>query len=295
MIWIFIEKPPVHFDKLQCVYIIATSIAGVFFNVCYFSAVSLLPLTNASALTVSLRMIFFALLTRIKSQVPLNKILILSIVGCTAGMLCITQPWSEFIQGFIPGFLSAKIEDMTQFNHSIFGNEIVLAPVEHITTSKEKMLFQYLLLGYLLSILAGLADGFYTLVVSIYLKSVNPAVLCFAVALICSPLSMLISFYVEQPIIISETIDILLTSTHMIATGISLITEAAALQLLNPIIVTVISNVDSITNIIPQYTFMGSHLHGRRNVLEVFGCILIAVFAGLSTLSSCGDYHEDLV
>ena len=98
----------------------------------------------------------------------------------------------------------------------------------------------------------------------------NPAVLCFLSALICSPLSMLISFYVEQPIIISETKDILLASTHLITTGISLITEAAALQL---------------ANIIPQYTFLSGHLHGRKHILEVFGCILIAISAGLSALS----------
>ena len=153
---------------------------------------------------------------------------------------------------------------------------------ELIKTSKEKV-FQYLLLGYLLSILAALANSFY--ISSVYLRSVNPAVLCFLSALICSPLSMFISFYVKQPIIIFETKDILLASTHLITTGISLITEAAALELLNPIVMSVITNVDSIANIIPQYTFLSGHLHGRKNILEVFVCILIAFSAGLSSLS----------
>ena len=297
VIWICIQKPTIHLEKFQYAYIIAMSTAGVFFNVCFFTAVSMLPLTNASSLTVSLRMIFFAMMTRVQSHVPLNKILIVSIVGCTAGMVFITQPWSEFINGFTPGFLSPQDEEMKQFNLSIFNNKTAAAPFHSviIKTSKEKVVFQYLLLGYLLSIFAALADSFYILLISVYLKSVNPAVLCFLSAVICSPLSMLISFYVEQPIIISETIDIFLASTHLISTGISLVTEAAALQLLNPIVMAVITNVDSIANIIPQYTLLSSHLHGRKNILEVFGCILIAISAGLSSLSSCGYYHEDLL
>ena len=296
VIWICIQKPTIQLEKLQYVYITALSIASVIFNVCFFTAVSMLPLTNASSLYVCMQMIFFAMMTRVQSHVPLNKILFVSIVGCTAGMVLITQPWSEFINGFTPGFLSPQVE-MKQFNVSIFNNKTAAAPVRSVLIKafKEKIVFQYILLGYLLSIFAGLANSYYMLLVSVNLKSVNPAVLCFLSALICCPLSMLMSFYVEQPIIISEIIDIFLASTHLIATGISLVTEAAALQLLNPIVVAVITNVDSIANIIPQYTLLSSHLHGRENILEVFGCILIAISAGLSSLSSCGQSHEDLL
>ena len=291
ILWIAIQKPSMNLQKVQYAYIIAMSIASTLFNVCYFAAVSILPLTNASGLTVTLRMIFFALMTSIRYQVSLDKILIVSIVGCTAGMIFITQPWSEFIDGFAPGFFFNNTEETIQLNVSMF-NQTCAEPV---STSDNDRVFQTVLLGYLLSILAAVADSIYMVVVSVHLKSVNPAVMCFASASICVIMSILISFYVEQPILISDPLDILLVSAHLLATGISLVTETAALQLLNPVMVSIIENVDSITYIIPQYTFMGRYLHGRKNVLEVFGCILIAIFAGLSSIPSCGDYHEDFI
>ena len=293
LIWMCIQKPSVHLLKVQYAYIIAGSMASIFFNVCYFSAISLIPLTNASALTMSFRMISFALMMRIKFREPLDLILIISIVGSTAGMVCIAQPWYKFMNGFIPGFLTSKTEKMMQFNISMFSKENASSTMETIGTSDENVVYQNLLLGYLLSTLAGVADGIYMIIVVVYLKSVNPAQQSFVSACISFPISMLISLYVEQPVVISGTINILLVSTHVIATGISLTAEVAVLQLLNPIMVSIIENVDSITYIIPQYTFVGHHLYGRKNVLEVFGCILIAIFAGLSSLSSCGHTHED--
>ena len=91
----------------------------------------------------------------------LTKILFVSIVGCTAGMIFITQPWSGFLNGFTPGFLSLKFQEIKQFILSIFNNNTVAVPVHSqlIKTSKEKV-FQYLLLGYLLSILAALVNSF---------------------------------------------------------------------------------------------------------------------------------------
>ena len=294
-IWIFIKKPSADIQNGEYLYIIAMSIASVFFNVCYFSAVSFLPLTNASAVYISFRMIFFTLITTIKSQVPIDKILIISIAGCMAGMVFITQPWLEFTNGFTPGFLWSVTnnDNFTQFNISMYGNN-PLPSTKPLTMSNETAEYQTLMFGYLLTLLAAVADAVYLLVVSVYLKSVNPAVQCFASACICFPISILICFYVEQPVILPDVIGILLVSVHVIATGISLITETAALQLLNPIKVSVLGNVDTIMYIIPQYTFMGHYLYGRRNVLEVFGCILIAIFAGLSSFSSSNHYCEEI-
>ena len=295
-IWIFIKKPSAHLQYIEYMYIIAMSIASVLFNVCYFSAVSLLPLTNASAVYVSFRMIFFTLITTIKSQIPFDKILIISIVGCTAGMVFITQPWLEFMDGFTPGFLELvpNNDKVTQFNFSTYYGENSSFSTEFLTMSNEADVYQSLLFGYLLTLFAAAADAVYFLVVSIYLTSVNPAVQCFASACLCFPISILICFYFEQPVILSDVIDILLVSVHVIATGISLITQTFALQLLNPIKVSVIENVDTIMYIVPQYTFMSHYLYGRKNALEVFGCILIAIFAGLSSFSSSSHYHEDV-
>ena len=271
------------------------SVASVFYNTCFFSAVSLLPLTDAAAFAIGFKTIIFTLMTTIKSQIPIDKILIISIVGCIAGTICITQPWSGFAGGFTPEFLESMMtsDETMQFNPSMLNYNNV-SSFEPITNSDDKIVYHAFLLGLLLSLLAAVADGVYFLVVSVNLKSVDPAVQSFASALVCFPISAIISFYVEQPIIISGTIDILLVSTHVLVTGICLLTLTAALQLLNPIKVAIIQNVDTVINIIPQYVFMGRHLYGRKNILEVFGCILIALFAGLSPFSYSSHYHEDL-
>ena len=223
-------------------------------------------------------MIFFTLIMKVKFQEQLDKILIILIVGCSTGMLFIVQPWFKFTDGFTPGFLIPKTE-IVQFNHSISSNTNMSYSMEHNHTSYKKVI-QTLVLGYLLSILAAIAEAIYMMVASVYLKLVNPAVQCFVSACISLPMSMLISFYVEQPIVI--------------ASGVTLTAGTATLLLLNPIVSSIVENVDCITFIIPQYTFMGRYLQGRKNVMEVFGCILIAIFAGLSSLSSCSHYHEDL-
>ena len=296
IIWIYFKKPSTDLLKIHYVYIIVMSVASVFYNTCFFSAVSLLPLTDAAAFTIGFKTIIFTLMTTIKSQIPIDKILIISIVGCIGGTICITQPWSGFAGGFTPEFLESMTtsDETMQFNLSMLNYNNVSSFLEPITNSDEKMVYHAFLLGLLLSLLAAVADGVYFLVVSVNLKSVDPAVQSFASALVCFPISVIISFYVEQPIIISGTLDILLVSTHVLATGICLLTLTAALQLLNPIKVAIIQNVDTVINIIPQYVFMGRHLYGRKNILEVFGCILIALFAGLSPFSYSSHYHEDL-
>ena len=295
IMWIYFKKPSTDLLKIHYVYIIVMSVSSVFYNTCFFSAVSLLPLTDAAAFTIGFKTIIFTLMTTIKSQIPIDKILIISIVGCIGGTICITQPWSGFAGGFTPEFLESMTtsDETMQFNLSMLNYNNV-SSFEPNTDSGEKKVYHTFLLGLLLSLLAAVADGVYFLVVSVNLKSVDPAVQLFASALVCFPISAIISFYVEQPILISGTIDILLVSTHVLATGICLLTLTAALQLLNPIKVAIIQNVDTVINIIPQYVFMGHHLYGRKNILEVFGCILIALFAGLSPFSSSSHYHEDL-
>ena len=190
------------------------SVASVFYNTCFFSAVSLLPLTDAAAFAIGFKTIIFTLMTTIKSQIPIDKILIISIVGCIAGTICITQPWSGFAGGFTPEFLESMMtsDETMQFNPSMLNYNNV-SSFEPIMNSDDKIVYHAFLLGLLLSLLAAVADGVYFLVVSVNLKSVDPAVQSFASALVCFPISAIISFYVEQPIIISGTIDILLVST----------------------------------------------------------------------------------
>ena len=295
ILWMCKEKPSLHLEKVQYVYIIALGAAGIGFNVCFFSAVSMLPLTNASAVTISFRMVFFALLTGVKSWVPIDKILIISIVGCMSGMFFIAQPWSHFLEGFTPEFLgpSAQNNTLIELNFSVNGPQNLSSLSLLVTTSNKKSPYQTLILGYLLALLAAFADSIYFVVVSVYLTSVNPAVQCFASACISFPISMLISLYVEQPILIAGTKDILLVSIHVLATGICLITQTAALQLLNPIKVSVVENIEILLYILPQNTFVSHYLYGRKNALEVFGCIMIAIFAGFSSFSFSSHYHED--
>ena len=152
-----------------------------------------------------------------------------------------------------------------QHNHG----ENLSFSTEFLTISNEADVYQSLIFGYLLTLFAAVADAVYFLVVSVYLKSVNPAVQCFASACLCFPISILICFYVEQPVILTDVIDILLVSVHVIATGISLITQTFALQLLNPIKVSVIENVDTIMYIVPQFTFCMEEKMSSR-FLDVF-------------------------
>ena len=202
----------------------------------------------------------------------------ISVVGCTVGVLVIVQPWKSFQQGFTP--------DVMVINESIHQSQETENNSRGINTA--------VLPGYIAVISAGAVSSIYFYITAFYLKSIPSAIQCLVAGSFCLPSSLLISFYVEQPVIITNVRTIILATGHALGTGIHMITQNSSLQLLDPVIVSILFNFHAVLGLIPQYTFIRQYLFGRMNIMEVSGCIVVFVFVSIGSFLSKGPVHEDL-
>ena len=82
-------------------------------------------------------------------------------------------------------------------------------------------------------------------------------------------------------------------SIYVVGTGAALLCEVAAYLMISPIHTVIIGNLSTVLNLILQYTILGDNLYGRRNALEVVGCVLIVTCMPLSGMFNNDEKHED--
>ena len=275
--WVVIRKYDLKITVDLYVPLVMLSVTSLGFNILYFYAVAILPLSHAEALIVCTSMIFFVFLAALKRRIILNIFSVFSVVGCTVGALIIVQPWKPFDQGFTSSVYCINASVCNQNNITDHSN---------VNISK-------IISGYMAVIASGAVAALYFYIAAFYLRSVPSAIQCLVMGCLCLPSSILLSLYVEQPVFLTNSHDIILAAVHAISTGSFLISENASFQLLDPVLVPIILNIRSILGLIPQYTFMRKYLFGRMNIMEVSGCIAIFVIVSISSYLSRNTPHED--
>ena len=276
-VWLIMRKHDISLNVNLFVLLTSASMASLVFNVLYFHAVSVLPLSHAGALLVCTRMIFFVIYAAVTKQIAFNIFNAITMIGCTVGVLMIVQPWVPFDEGFTSNVL--VINESTKLHENDETDN-------HANTA--------VIFGYMALIASGAFSALYFYITAFYLRSVPSAIQCLITGSICLPSSLLISFYVEQPIITTNISDIVLVTVHALGTGTHIIAQNTSLLLLDPVLVPILFNIHAILGLIPQYTFMSPYLFGRRNVTEVLGCIVIFVCVSIRSLLSKVPVHEDL-
>ena len=115
-----------------------------------------------------------------------------------------------------------------------------------------------------------------------------------ATSAMCGIPSLVLSFYMEEPVWITDPEVIGFAALHSIGAGIGVIATLVACMNIAPSRLTIVQSFSIIILLIFQYTLMTSGLFGRTNVLEVLGCITIVVSLLVSVASSCSQkHHED--
>ena len=276
---IAILRKPLQVSKEHYVNIVVMGTTSLLFNFFYYFAVSVLPLAHVSGLYLSFRMIIVSILMSFTSRTWLDRLTIVAICGCTLGTFFVVQPWSAFSNGFIPEFLNTT---SSGFSHD-----------DNFTCCGE-LQSSWVAAGYICILFGSMMDAIYLVVVGGQLKNVDSFIAVFFSSLLCVPISLIMSLYMEQPAVIMNPNVIPLVLIHVAGIAVTIITEVMACKIIGPLQTSIAENLCTILNLVPQYTFMSAYLYGRRNAMEIAGCIVITVSLILSGLPSVGNYHEDL-
>ena len=281
------QRNPLHVPKGCYFYIVIMGVTSLLFNFFYYFAASILPLAHVSGLHQSFRMISFSILISYVSRTSQDKLIVVAILGCTLGAFFVVQPWSGFSNGFIPGFLEVNTTSSLVSHENIsHETDLIFCGGLHNTG--------WIIAGYTCLLLGSITDAFYLLAVGVHLRHVDSFIQVFFSSLLCVPVSLIMSLYMEQPTVILNPLDILYVLIHVTGMTVAIIVEVVACKIIDPVQIAIIQNLSTIINLVPQYTVMTSYLYGRRNVMEVVGCIVITLSLMLSGLPSVGNQHEDL-
>ena len=260
--------------------IILTSLASGGFCLFYYAAMNYLPLAHVSATFMSLRTVVMAVLVKLfKGKV--NKSIIIASVGCIVGVLLVVQPWDEFKNGSgLPEEqnVTGELPYKSNLSFNIFRNQKI---------------YENDLFGYFMAFIAALCDACFMTTVGFCLKTIHPMVICFLSSCICIPITGLFCFYVSQPVIIVEQSTILLVCLLVASSSFAVLMQIVSCQLIEPVYVSLIENLETVTFLIPQYLIMKNEFHGPMNVMEIGGCCLIVVTLAGTALLSLDGSHED--
>ena len=166
----------------------------------YYAGVSMLPLSHATGFYLGMRMIIIAIVMKVLLHQRMDLFIKVAFVGSLLGLTLQSQPWEIYAAGFIPGFAEGN------HAHNYSTNATELDP--HVTTDAAS----WVLIGHTLLLIAAFFETFYMTLAGEYLKSVKPSVLTFMSASLRLPISVVVMFYIEQPVSVSDTHTILLVT-----------------------------------------------------------------------------------
>ena len=263
-------------------FVIITSIGSGGFCLFFYASMNYLPLSHVSASFMSVRTIFMAVLVKVfKGEV--RKSISIGIVGCIGGMLLITQPWKEIQNGY-----SAEHSSSHQVP---FCSNLTDLSNRTITTQETP---KTLLFGYFLAVVAAVSDAWFMTTIGLFLRSINPIVISLLSACICILISGLSCFYVSQLVIITDQATILLICLYVIFSSLAVLMQIVSCQLIEPVYVSMMENLETVTFLIPQYLFMKGGFQGHMDLMELGGCFVVVIILVGTILVSTEKKHEDL-
>ena len=267
--------------------VIGVALSSLLFNISYYYASAILPLVDSDALLTLLVILMVALLTKFYQHIDLGIFHHIAILSTAFGCFLIFQPWKSFQKGFIPPFMKQA------FNMS------ELIQFENATTHLEDQLlgdmniWEILIQGYILVALAAVGEAILMTIVG--QAGIDPFVLTTTFSPICVLSSLLMSFYFETPVLISDPQTVALVVTHGAGVGMAAIFSIYACTCIAPSSVSVIESFSIILLLVVQYTIMRNGLFGRMNILEVIGCVVITLSIILSSVPTLfQNQHNDL-
>ena len=280
------SKVDLSYDSVDKV--IGVAVSSLLFNILFYHASAILPLVDSYASLMLLVILMLALLTKFYQQIDLGLFHHIAILSTAFGCFLIFQPWKDFQDGFIPPFMNKA------FNIS------ELIESENATISLEDHLFrginiwEIFIQGYILVALAAASEAIFMMIVG--QAAIDPFVLTAAVSPVCVLSSLLMIFYFETPVLITDPKILALVLTHGAGVGMGTIFANYACTCIAPSRVSVVISFNIIILLVVQYTVMRNGLFGRMNILEAIGCVVITLSIILSSVPTLFQkQHVDLV
>ena len=291
---VFVRKTDMYISKEKYLQVFLAATFDLISDVCFYAGVSFLPLSHATGLYFGTRMIIIAGITAFYYGNHVNVFMVGAIVTSLVGLICLNQPWSILSDGFIPAFLEKvacpnSTRECLVFKSDMAGN-ITLSSVKEMQYINFYTLF---ITGLVVMFLAALFSGLHMITIGMYLKTLDPFLICFFSALIGLPQCIILMFYIEQPVFIESAFCFSLVTIHSVCTAFTNLFETVGYQLVSPLHASVIESIQPVLSLILQYTIFRNHLSGRMNFLEVLGCFIIIKSSILSVFPSTGDQHLD--
>ena len=264
---------------------------SMIYTVFFFHGIAILPLTDSYAFFALTSTVALALFTRFYQDKDLGLFHHISVALGALGCILIVQPWHTFSSGFIPTFMKSDSSDSpAELQKRTFPNtseHLVNSPIQNINAGWVAGL------GYLLIAIAGINESLSFMIVGT-LKATTPTAMSVVGSFICAFPALLLSFYMETPVLITDPKIIGFAAIHAVGASIGSISIAFACMSIAPSRVTIVQSFSIIILLIIQYTVMRNGLFGRMNVLEGLGCLIILLSLLVSVISSWFQKsHED--
>ena len=268
--------------------VISICFTSLLYNILFFHAIAILPLTDAYGLFTLLSTLALALLTKVYQRIDLGLLHHASITLAAFGCILIIQPWGHFQKGFIPTFIkeSFNMSELFQDDNS------TIQVNDHLPRGMN--IGGILVLGYILVTLAAGNEAVALMILG-RASAINPLVLSLLVSSISALPSLLMSFYLEIPVLISNPQTVALVLIHALGVAMGAIATNYACTSIAPSRVSLVQSFSIIILLVVQYTVMKNGLFGRMNVLEVGGCLVITISIIISIVPTfCHNQSTDL-
>ena len=291
---VYMRNTDIYITKENYFSVFLASIFDILSDVFFFAGVSFLPLSHATGVFFATRMLIVAVLTKYYFGEHVNVFMIMAVIGSILGLTFQTQPWSAFSEGFIPGFLqeincSRSAKSVLVWKDSVPAN----ITCESIDNTAQISIDFLVIIGHIIMFLAALVSSLHMISIGVYLKNVDPSLICLITSILCFSISSMLMMYAEQPIYVDDPLNICLISIHAVCTVFTQLFENISYQILPPLQASIIESSQPIMSLVLQYTIFRQNLAGRMNFLEVLGCFFLIISLIVSTFSSMDEYHMD--
>ena len=249
-------------------------ITNVIYNVGFFGGTAMIPLSAANATFNVTIMIGVTLGSKLFLRIRVGVVQWISMCFCICGVCCISQPGPIFKRNM------ASLDAEGPWNKS--WNMESDSPLPSFDNHELHTFTS--LLGYSLVVMAGFADALFSMTIGISLAHFDPVALTMWVSIFGIPVSLIVSFYFEQPVLSTEPIEHALLWIHCVFATVTIIASSYASQALGPLGSNLVGTIAPLILLIPQYTLMKHIMPGHMNWLEVAGVIITVVGVALSPM-----------
>ena len=246
------------------------------YNVFYYGAAIYLPLSAVGGISRSFMLIIVAVLTLFTSK-ECSFPIVISVVLCITGMVLIAQPQFMFhnilpeAELTAPRYQSVCLQGSGSVNDISNTSDTSVPPLASNPQITSDVPDTNNALGYTFLFISSFAASIIYFVVNRKLRDVAGLVVTFWVAVWGIIVSLLLALIFEDFTSPSNIECVLLVLGHSLGAGLGTAGNLIAVQMISPVILTLVGSLQVVILCIAQYTVMADILPGKRNAAEIVG------------------------